>query len=75
MEIPGKRMFCGTLLGTALAVMSVVVGAGPAMAVEVGATAPDFKLQATTGAEIGLSEFRAKKWVFLEFYGVDFAPT
>lgn len=75
MEIPGKRMFCGIRLGTAFAVLSLVVGAGQAIAVEVGATAPDFKLQATTGAEIGLGEFRAKKWVFLEFYGVDFAPT
>jgi peroxiredoxin Q/BCP len=43
--------------------------------VEVGEPAPDFKLPATTGADIGLSEFRAKKWVFLEFYGADFTPT
>ena len=46
-----------------------------AMAVEVGAPAPEFKLPSTTGADIALSGFKGKKWVFLEFYGADFAPT
>ena len=66
--ILGKRMFCWILLIVAVAVSS-------AGAVEVGAPAPDFKLPSTTGADIALSDFRGKKWVFLEFYSVDFAPT
>jgi len=44
-------------------------------AIEVGDKAPDFKLPATTGVDVSLSEFRGKKWVFLEFYGADFQPT
>jgi len=52
-------------------------GAGPrvAVALEVGEPAPEFNLPATTGVDISLSEFRGKKWVLLEFYGLDFAPT
>ena len=46
-----------------------------AWAVEVGDKAPDFKLPATTGVDISLSDFRGKKWVLLEFYGADFQPT
>jgi hypothetical protein len=49
--------------------------AGSAWAVEVGEKAPDFKLPATTGVDISLSEFRGKKWVLVEFYGADFQPT
>jgi peroxiredoxin Q/BCP len=45
------------------------------MAVDVGAPAPEFKLPATTGTDISLGDFRGKKWVLLEFYGADFAPT
>jgi peroxiredoxin Q/BCP len=44
-------------------------------AVEVGEKAPDFKLPATTGVDVSLSDFRGKKWVLVEFYGADFAPT
>lgn len=44
-------------------------------ALEIGDKAPDFKLPATTGVDISLSEFRGKKWVLIEFYGADFAPT
>lgn len=44
-------------------------------AVEVGEKAPDFKLSSTTGTDVSLSDFRGKKWVLLEFYGADFAPT
>lgn len=43
--------------------------------IEVGEKAPDFKLPSTSGTDISLSDFRGKKWVFLEFYGADFAPT
>lgn len=65
----------------ALGLLSLLIGvlAGVrieiATAVEVGAPAPQFKLPATTGADIALRDFKGKKWVFLEFYGADFAPT
>jgi hypothetical protein len=49
--------------------------AGGAWAVEVGEKAPDFRLPATTGVDISLSDFRGKKWVLVEFYGADFQPT
>ena len=44
-------------------------------ALEVGDKVPDFKLPATTGLDISLSDFRGKKWVLVEFYGADFQPT
>jgi hypothetical protein len=44
-------------------------------ALEVGDRAPDFKLPSTHGIDISLSDFRGKKWVLVEFYGSDFAPT
>ena len=53
----------------------VVMAAASAGALEVGAPAPEFKLPSTTGTDIALSDFKGKKWVFLEFYGADFAPT
>ena len=62
------------LLGAALGVYSVVAGSTPAAAVEIGEPAPDFTLPSTNGVDISLSDFKAKKWVFLEFYGVDFQP-
>ena len=46
-----------------------------ALALEVGDQAPDFTLPSTTGEQVSLSQFRGKKPVLLEFYGVDFAPT
>jgi len=52
----------------------VVGGAGVATALEVGEQAPDFTLPSTTGEEISLSQFRGKKLILIEFYGVDFAP-
>jgi len=75
MRVLGRRMLGGVLVGTALAVFSVLGGARPAGAVEVGEPAPDFKLPSTSGVDIALSDFRGKKWVFLEFYGGDFHPT
>jgi peroxiredoxin len=59
----------------AVAVVSMVSGSGPAIAVEVGQPAPDFKLPSSMGGDVSLSDFRGKKWVLLEFYGADFAPT
>ena len=70
-----KRKFGVALLGSVLGVSAVVIGPRSARAVEVGEAAPGFKLPATTGADIALGDFKDKKWVFLEFYGVDFAPT
>jgi len=49
--------------------------AGVSSAIEVGEKAPDFKLPATTGVDVSLSDFRGKKWVLVEFYGADFQPT
>ncbi len=67
----GRRTFGRILM--ALAVISVTVS--PARAIEVGEPAPDFRLPSTFGSDISLSDFRGKKWVLLEFYGADFAPT
>jgi AhpC/TSA family len=75
MRVFSGRMLGGILLGAALVVFSVFGGSGPAGAVEVGEPAPDFKLPSTRGVDISLSDFRGKKWVFLEFYGGDFHPT
>ena len=44
-------------------------------ALEVGDKAPEFALPSTNGVDISLSDFRGKKWVFLEFYGAAFVPT
>ena len=63
------------MFGAALAVCSGVVDPGPTAAVEVGEPAPDFTLPSTTGADISLSDFKGKKFVFLEFYAADFSPT
>ena len=60
------------VLGVLLA--SVLGEAGVATALEVGEHAPDFTLPSTTGEEISLSQFRGKKLILIEFYGVDFAP-
>ena len=43
-------------------------------ALDVGDTAPDFSLPATTGGKISLSQFRGKKLVLIEFYGADYSP-
>jgi peroxiredoxin len=59
----------------ALAVLALAVGARPAGAIEVGEPAPDFRLPSTAGTDISLGDYRGKKWVLLEFYGNDFAPT
>jgi peroxiredoxin len=58
-----------------LAVCSILIAAGALEAVDVGQPAPNFTLPSTTGGDISLSDFRGKKWVLLEFYGADFAPT
>ncbi len=60
------------LFGMLLA--GVLAGASEVTALEIGDKAPDFTLPSTTGEEISLSQYRGKKLVLLEFYGVDFAP-
>jgi thioredoxin-dependent peroxiredoxin len=54
------------------AVLALPGGAG---AVQVGDQAPDFKLPATMGGQIRLSDFRGKQLVLLEFYHADWGPT
>ena len=61
------------LLAVLLVCVSLVPGI--AMAVTVGKPAPDFTLQSTTGKVITLSQFRGKKMVLIEFYGVNFGAT
>jgi len=63
------------LLVVAFIAFLVSIEPGPAIAVEVGEPAPDFRLASTFGNDISLSDFRGKKWVLIEFYGADFAPT
>jgi len=63
------------LLATALVIVSALGICRPTAAVEVGQPAPAFTLPATTGGDISLSDFRGKKFVLIEFYGADFAPT
>jgi peroxiredoxin len=46
-----------------------------AKAVTVNQPAPDFTLPSTTGETISLSQFRGKKMVLLEFYGINFGTT
>jgi peroxiredoxin len=55
---------------TALLALPVEVAA-----VQVGDRAPDFKLPATTGGMIKLSDFQGKQMVLLEFYHADWGPT
>jgi hypothetical protein len=64
-----KRLLLVSFLLVGLLGVSAV-----SLALEVGDRAPDFKLPGTNGVDISLGDFRGKKWVFLEFYGADFAP-
>ena len=63
------------LAATIVVLMAMIALPRVAAAVEVGQPAPGFKLPATTGGDISLSDFRGKKFVLLEFYSADFAPT
>jgi hypothetical protein len=62
-------------LAVSLAMLSVVGAPRLVSALDVGEPAPGFKLPATTGGDISLSDFKGKKFVLVEFYGADFAPT
>ena len=62
-----------------LLVIALLVGGllmpGNTLAVTVNQPAPDFMLPSTTGEDIRLSQFRGKKMVLLEFYGINFGTT
>jgi hypothetical protein len=64
----------GHLLVIALLMGGLLVP-GHAQAVTVNQLAPDFTLPSTTGDTISLSQFRGKKMVLLEFYGINFGTT
>jgi cytochrome oxidase Cu insertion factor (SCO1/SenC/PrrC family) len=55
--------------------LGLLLGAGFAMALEVGDKAPDFELPSTTGEKVSLSQFKGKKNVLLQFYTLEFNPT
>jgi len=60
-----------------LLVIALLIGGllAHAQAVTVNQPAPDFTLPSTTGEAISLSQFRGKKMVLLEFYGINFGTT
>jgi AhpC/TSA family protein len=66
----GQRSFL--VLGLFFALLGT---ARVSSALNVGDRAPDFTLPSTNGVDISLSDFRGKKWVFLEFYAAAFVPT
>ena len=66
-----------TALYAALVTLPLTAWLGPARpagALETGEPAPEFKLASTSGTDVALSDFRGKRWVFLEFYALDFQP-
>jgi AhpC/TSA family protein len=56
-------------------VASLAVSPSTAGAIEVGDRAPDFTLPSTNGVDISLTDFKGKRWVFLEFYAAAYVPT
>ncbi len=72
MRLSAKRT---TFAFLAIAIAALLALPGTVAAVGVGDRAPDFKLRATTGKKISLSDFRAKQMVLIEFYHADFGPT
>ncbi len=75
MMILGRPIVGAVLVAALVAAALLITGPSPSGAVEVGQEAPDFTLPSTTGVDISLRDFRGKKFVLLEFYGADFAPT
>ena len=74
MRMIGSRILGLTLLASSLVIVLGLGQSRPAGAVEIGERAPDFKLASTNGLDISLGDFAGKKWVFLEFYALDFSP-
>lgn len=64
---------CAALAVAAASMTALWPGSGAAL--DVGQPAAEFTLPSTTGVDVSLSDFRGKKWVLLEFYAADFAPT
>jgi len=69
------RQTFSILLWRAVLAISLLCFTGPAAAIEAGEPAPEFTMPSTMGGNVSLSDYRDKKWVLLEFYGADFAPT
>jgi hypothetical protein len=74
---PQSRIFRKITASLAIALTAAVFASAAtlAAAVEVGDPAPEFTMPSTMGGNVSLSDYRGKKWVLLEFYGADFAPT
>ena len=72
MRISVVRAACGL---PAIILAALLALPGEVTAVQVGDRAPDFKLPATTGGMIKLSDFRGKQMVLIEFYHADWGPT
>jgi len=73
----GRKMLRKQTVGfffVGLLLASVSAFARIAWAIDVGDKAPDFTLPSTNGVDISLSDFKGKKFVFLEFYSADFVP-
>ena len=70
-----RRSWSGYMILAVMLLTCLLVGMRETAALEVGEKAPDFTLPSTTGEKISLSQFQGKKFVLIEFYGADFAPT
>ena len=63
------------LLVLAMVIASIVaMTSAQAQPLQVGDRAPDFRLPATTGGLISLSDYRGEKNVLIEFYHTDWGP-
>ena len=60
MRMRGKRILGAALLATMLALAAVLGPSRSAGALEVGETAPEFKLASTNGVDISLGDFAGK---------------
>jgi len=72
-SVPVLRRSVTVLMSVLLVTLGGMVGPATAEP-KVGDKAPDFRLPATTGGSVSLSQFRGKRLVLLEFYGTDFSP-
>ena len=63
-----KRLLLGFVCAAFAATLSAQQSPPPKTHLKVGDTAPDFALPSTTGKEIKLSDYKAKKTVVLSFF-------
>jgi peroxiredoxin len=75
MRIAERQRLGWVLVLVALMGAPIMLSPSAARAIDVGEPAPGFTLASTTGGDISLGDFRGKRFVLLEFYGADFAPT